>query len=229
MEEGDDRGDIAYLTLLFASQAATVAESLQGITVRLAAAAAVDTSDAMPQRRFPAGSCWGGARACTRAPAVASAGLAAHLLCMPPTTLLLQLPGDEDGYQLFIRPYKGEVELVQRTYPGAAAAATRELAMAAAEHAAAEAAAAAAAAAQARAKRKRKAAAAALERKQKKQRAQQAQQQLKWVTVRLPHVAAEGEPEEEVLVGCSLFCSGLPTPEPDALTDADGELRKLLR
>ena len=110
-----------------------------------------------------------------------------------------------------------------------AAAATRELAMAAAEHAAAEAAAAAAAAAQARAKRKRKAAAAALERKQKKQRAQQAQQQLKWVTVRLPHVAAEGEPEEEVLVGCSLFCSGLPTPEPDALTDADGELRKLLR
>jgi hypothetical protein len=148
---------------------------------------------------------------------------------MSPATLLLQLPGDEEGYQLFVRPYKGEVEFLQRTYPGAAAAATHELAIAAAEHAAAEAAAAAAAAAEARAERKRKAEAAALERKQKKQRAQQAQKQPKWVTVRLPHAAAEGEPEEEVLVGCSLFCTGLPTPEPDALTDADGELRKLLR
>jgi hypothetical protein len=47
VEEGDDRGDIANLTLLFASQAATVAESLQGSSVRLAAAAAaVDTTDA---------------------------------------------------------------------------------------------------------------------------------------------------------------------------------------
>ena len=153
------------------------------------------------------------------------------LCACPPATWRLQLPGDEEGYQLFLRPYKGEVEFLQRIYPEAAVAAARELAAAAAEHAAAEAAAAAAAAAEASAKkRKRKAAAAALERatgqQQKKQRKQQLQQQ-KLVPVRLPPAAGEGEPDE-VLVGCSLFCMDLPTPEPDAQLDADAELRQLL-